>query len=113
MQCCSFWFECLRAIILRKNPAVSNLKDDHGNSNKHPEATQQLLAERAAERGQTVESYAAELIQRSIAGSRSFAEILAPFRDEVAKSNMPDRELDELFEAARNEAFAAKQAENN
>ena len=78
-----------------------------------PDATHRLLTEQAAARGQTVESYAADLIQEGIAGSRSFAEILAPFRDEIASSGMQDGESNELFEAARNEAYDAKQANNS
>ena len=63
----------------------------------------------AALRGQSVESYAAELIRKGVIGGRTFAEILAPFREQVASSDMSDAKLDELFEAARNEVHDAKQ----
>ena len=74
-----------------------------------PDGTQQILEEQAALRGQSVESYAAELIRKGVIGGRTFAEILAPFREQVANSEIPDAELDELFEAARNEVHDANQ----
>ena len=74
-----------------------------------PDGTQRILAEQAALRGQSVESYAAELIRKGVIGGRTFAEILAPFREQVASSDIPDTERDELFEAARNEVHDANQ----
>ena len=74
-----------------------------------PDGTERILAEQAAMRGQSVESYAAELIRKGVLGSRTFAEILAPFREQVASSEIPDSELDSLFETARNEVYDAKQ----
>ena len=74
-----------------------------------PDGTERILAEQAAMRGQSVESYAAELIRKGVIGSRTFAEILAPFREQVASSEIPDSELDSLFETARNEVYDAKQ----
>lgn len=74
-----------------------------------PDGTERILAEQAAMRGQSIESYAAELIRKGVIGSRSFAEILAPFREQVASSDIPDSELDGLFEAARNDVYDAKQ----
>ena len=76
-----------------------------------PEGTEKILVEQAALRGQTVESYAAELIRKGILGGRSFAEILAPFRDQVAATGMSDAALDELFETARSEVHAVKQGQ--
>ena len=76
-----------------------------------PEGTERILAEQAAMRGQSVESYAAELIRKGIIGGRTFAEILAPFREQVATSEIPDTELDSLFETARNEVYDAKQGQ--
>jgi plasmid stability protein len=76
---------------------------------KIPEGTERILAEQAARRGQSVESYAAELIRKGVIGSRTFAEILAPFREQVASSEISDSELEGLFETARNEVYDAKQ----
>jgi len=74
-----------------------------------PDAMERLLAEQAALRGLSVESYAADLIRKGISGGRSFDEILAPFREQVASSEIQDAELDGLFELARNEVYDAKQ----
>jgi hypothetical protein len=73
--------------------------------------TVQMLAEQAARRGQSVESYAAELIRNGVIGSRTFSEILAPFREQIARSGISEAELDDLFEAARNDAHASKQGQ--
>lgn len=77
-----------------------------------PEGTERMLAEQAALRGQSVESYAAELIRKGVIGSRTFAEILVPFRDQVRSSDIQDVGLDDLFESARNEVHEAKQRQD-
>jgi len=74
-----------------------------------PDGMERLLAEQATLRGLSVESYAADLIRKGISGGRSFDEILAPFREQVASSEIQDAELDGLFESARNEVYDAKQ----
>ena len=76
-----------------------------------PDGTERILAEQAAMRGQSVESYAAELIRKGVIGGRTFAEILAPFREQIASSEIHDAELDNLFEAARNDVHDAKQGQ--
>jgi len=76
-----------------------------------PDGMERLLAEQAALRGLSVESYAADLIRKGVSGGRSFAEILAPFREQVASSEIQDAELDGLFESARNEVYVAKQGQ--
>lgn len=73
------------------------------------EGTKQMLAQQAAMRGQSIESYAAELIRKGVVGGRSFAEILAPFREEIASFQISDTELNNMLEEARNEVYAAKQ----
>lgn len=73
------------------------------------EGTKQMLAQQAAMRGQSIESYAAELIRKGVVGGRSFAEILAPFREEIASIQIPDTELNNMLEESRNEVHAAKQ----
>lgn len=72
---------------------------------------ERILTEQAALSGQSVESYAVELIRKGVSGGRTFAEILAPFREQVASSEISDAELDELFEAARNEAHNTRQGQ--
>lgn len=76
-----------------------------------PEGMERLLAEQAAVRGQSVETYAADLIRKGVNGGRSFSEILAPFREQIATSDIQDVELDAIFESARNEAYHAKQGQ--
>jgi plasmid stability protein len=76
-----------------------------------PDNTERMLAEQAAMRGQSVEAYAAELIRKGVSGTRTFAEILAPFRDQVHSSEIQDAELDGLLESARNEVHEAKQVQ--
>ena len=76
-----------------------------------PDGTERILAEQAAMRGQSVESYAAELIRKGVVAGRTFAEILAPFREQVASSDIQDAELDGLFETARDEVYDAKQGQ--
>ena len=58
-----------------------------------PVETERIFAEQAAMRGMSVESYAAELIRRSVIGGRTFAEILAPFRQQVASSDIGRRNI--------------------
>jgi len=76
-----------------------------------PDGTEQILAKQAALRGQSVEPYAAELIRNGIIGSRSFAEILAPFREQIAGTQITDAELENAFDDARNEVHAANQGQ--
>ena len=73
------------------------------------EGTKQMLAQQAAMRGQSIESYAAELIRKGVVGGRSFAEILAPFREEISTDQIHDDELDRVVGEARNEVHSAKQ----
>ena len=75
------------------------------------DGTEKMLSEQAASRGQSVEDYAAELIRKGVSGGKSFAEILAPFRKQVADSGISDSELNELFDTARTEAHEAKQGQ--
>ena len=70
-----------------------------------PDSTERILAEQAALRGLSVEAFAADLIRKGVSGGRSFAEIMAPFSEQVAKSEIQDAELDCLFESARNEVY--------
>jgi hypothetical protein len=51
------------------------------------------------------------MIRKGVASSKAFAEILAPFRKQVAESGIFDSELKEFFETARTEAHEAKQGQ--
>jgi hypothetical protein len=67
--------------------------------------TERALRQRATETGLDLAVVAQELIERGIHAYPSMAEILAPFRAEVAASGLTDDELHALFEDARNEVW--------
>ena len=48
------------------------------------------------------------MIQRGMTHERTFAEILAPFRQSVAESGITDEELDALFRETIDEVRAEK-----
>jgi len=84
-----------------------------------PLETEQKLRERAARAGQTLEGFVRELVEREVhcpdgsQGSQStktFDEIFAPLREEVAQTGICDEELDRLLEQAREEAWQEKKA---
>ena len=70
-------------------------------------ASERRLAELAERQGKSIEEYASEILQKALEGSKSFSEILEPFRREVAESGMDEAALDSLFESTRN-AVASK-----
>ena len=74
-----------------------------------PVASESRLIELARQHGKSVEIYASELLHRAVQGSKSYSEILAPFRREVAESNIDDSSLDSLFESSRTAVASTKQ----
>jgi hypothetical protein len=76
-----------------------------------PEAVEKRLAEQAAKDGKTPEALAGELIEKAVtpAKEKTFAEILAPVREEFAASGMTEEELDALIEEAREEVWQEQQ----
>jgi hypothetical protein len=66
-----------------------------------PQELEGKLREQAAAKGQAPEEYATELVCRGIEGQRTFAEILAPFREEVLGSGDNESQVEALFESAR------------
>ena len=75
-----------------------------------PEPVERRLAEKAARDGKSVETLASELIEKAIApeNEKTFAEILAPFRQEFAESGMTEEEWDAMIEEAREEIWQEK-----
>lgn len=71
--------------------------------------TQRKLVERATRAGQDVETVACELIERSLNSEPTLADILAPFRRQVAESGLSESELTAVFEEARDEVDRDKQ----
>ena len=91
-----------------------------------PAATEEKLRQRAAESGQTLDSYLRQLVERevhAVNGGRPAAspaparlpsdDALAPFRQEVADSGMTDEDLFEFFEGVREEIHREKQDRPN
>jgi hypothetical protein len=84
--------------------------------------TEEKLRQRAAESGQTVDSYLRQIVERELLGTNGGPagstlprptglpsdEALAPFRKEVAESGMTDDELFEFFEGVRDEVYQEK-----
>lgn len=64
------------------------------------------LEQKARSAGLDREQYVWALVSRDLAGPGTFDEILAGFREDVASSGISDPELDQLFESARQDAFA-------
>jgi hypothetical protein len=60
--------------------------------------TEKWLATRAAAAGTTPEGFVSGLIAREKSGGKTFAEIFAPVRDEVAASGMTEDEVAEFLE---------------
>ncbi|MDZ4849092.1 MAG: hypothetical protein SGI77_07340 [Pirellulaceae bacterium] len=66
-----------------------------------PKSSEVKLIEEAGRQGKSIESYAAELLQKAVESNRSFAEILAPFRNEVATCGDDEEALDKMLSSAR------------
>ena len=61
------------------------------------------LREKAAARGQQLEAYASQFLERAVLSDLN--EQLTPFREQVAESGMTDAELDDFFEELREKAY--------
>lgn len=66
------------------------------------------LRERAAEFGRDVAEYAADLIRQGVS-NRTFDELLAPIREDFARTGMSD---DEIMEFGRRELEAIRAEKN-
>jgi hypothetical protein len=79
--------------------------------------TERRLRERAAQTGQSVETYIEQLVEKEVTSpvasarptAKTFDEILAPVRQGFAESGLTDEQLGELLEQAREEAWQEKQ----
>lgn len=74
-----------------------------------PEETIRLLDERAGQLGSDRAGYIRHLLDKDL-HSPTLSELLAPFREQVAESELSEEELDQLFAEAREEAFQERQA---
>ena len=66
------------------------------------------LEQRARSAGLDREQYVRTLVSRELSGPRTFDEILHGFREEVTASGMSDLDLDQLFDAARQDSLAER-----
>ncbi len=87
-----------------------------------PPETEEKLRQRAAESGQTVDGYVRQIVERDVLGSNGGRpsgtppvplhlpsdEALAPFRKEVAQSEITDDELLQFLEGVREEVYQEK-----
>lgn len=69
-----------------------------------------LLVQKAKASDCAVIDYVEDLIEKDVKRHKTFDEIFAPLRKEVAESGISEDELDELFTQARREYFAEKKA---
>jgi hypothetical protein len=69
-----------------------------------PDELAARLDQRASSAGLERDQYLLALLSRDLSGPRTFDEILSGFRKEVSASGVSDRELDALFESARQDA---------
>ena len=68
------------------------------------------LEQKARSAGLDRDQYLLALLSRDLAVPRTFDEILGGFREAVTASGMTDTELDEMFEGARRDSLAERQA---
>ena len=64
---------------------------------------EEKLRRRALAKGQRLDGYLLDVIERDADAKRSLDEILAPFRAEVEASGITDAEFDAFIEEIRNE----------
>lgn len=67
------------------------------------------LRERALRHGQDLAGYVRQLIVRDLLAMERADQALAPFRRQVEASGLSEAELDDLFEAARDDVSKEKQ----
>ncbi len=71
-----------------------------------PDDLLETLDTRARLAGMKREDYVSDILRRDLQGPRSFDEVLAPFREQIAASGIGDQELTRLLQAARDDAAA-------
>jgi hypothetical protein len=75
-----------------------------------PKETAEKVARAAASAGKDMPSFLQDFVKQSFTGEakprRTVAEILAPFHAEVEQSGIDDKQLDSVFDSARQNAFA-------
>lgn len=74
--------------------------------------TLEALSAKARQAGKTIGEYIRNLLETEVAAEQPFAQILEPIRRSFDESGLTEAELDQLIEAAREEVWQAKQADN-
>jgi len=75
-----------------------------------PDHLLRLLDEKAERSGLGRNEYVSALLSKALSGPPTLAQILKPFRDQVAASGATDAELGRLFTQARQDAHRARRA---
>ena len=70
-----------------------------------PEELVRLVDAKAQSAGLKRDAYIRAVLSRDVMGAPSVSEILAPFRAQVASSDITDAELEQLFIEAREESY--------
>lgn len=70
-------------------------------------STEAKLRERASASGRPADEYAAQLIESAV-NQPSLDELLAPVREQFARSGMSEEELSDLLEEVKHEARAER-----
>lgn len=78
------------------------------------EETAEKIARAASRAGKDLPSYLQDFVTRSftseLSAPRTVDEILAPFRAEIDRSELNDKELDTLLSEARDRSFEARRS---
>ena len=80
-----------------------------------PDLVQRHLTERAIQDGKSAESLASQIIAQAVVpeSEKTFAEILAPIREEFAASGITEAEWDEMIDEARTEVWEMKHGKHS
>ena len=76
-----------------------------------PPDLEEKLRQRAADVGKDAATFARETLEEKLQGPRTLDEILAPFRKQVAQSQMSESELDGFYETLRDEVWQQRRDE--
>jgi hypothetical protein len=74
-----------------------------------PPEMEMAVREHAARSGQDMTAFVVQAVQEKIAKARGFDEVCAPFAEAVSAAGVNDRELDRVFEEAREDVWQEKQ----
>lgn len=73
-----------------------------------PVEIEATLRQHAARTGQDVNAFVLRAVEEKIAKANTFDEICAPIANAISAAGLPDAEIDEFFNDARNEVWKDK-----